>query len=151
MPSRSYDAMYLYSVSPCSSDGWSWNAAFHQFTYMSLLFRSTSNIHALELFQWQEILSSFWYPSTKNTSDKPWALKCENEFEMSLHLVLLGAISGYKNLFCFFLLWFLFPCSFFLIGCGKDFYWIGKCSMYTNTWFCFFTPVVYREPGCYQA
>lgn len=42
-----------------------------QDTYMSLLFRSTSNIHELEWFQWQEILSSFWCPSTKNTSDKP--------------------------------------------------------------------------------
>lgn len=106
-----------------------------QGTYMSLLFRSASNIHESEWFQWQEILSSFWCPSTKNTSDNPWALKCENEFESSLHLVLLGAISVYRNLFWFFLLWFLFPCSFFLIGCGKDFYWIGKCSMYTTNWF----------------
>lgn len=31
-----------------------------QSTYMSLLFRSASNIHELELFQWEEILSSFW-------------------------------------------------------------------------------------------
>lgn len=63
------------------------------------------------------------------------ALKCEAYSEASLHLVLLGGISAYRNLFCLFLLWFFFCLHNFPLGHRKDFDWIGKCSICTCAWF----------------
>lgn len=48
------------------------------------------------------------------------ALKCEAYLEASLHLVLLGGTSAYRNLFCLSLLWlFFFAYIIFLLGIGK--------------------------------
>lgn len=63
------------------------------------------------------------------------ALKCEAYLEASLHLVLLGGTSAYRNLFCLFLLWLFFFLHHFPVGHRKDFDWIGKRSICTCAWF----------------
>lgn len=123
-----------------------------QDTYMSLLFRSTSNIHELEWFQWQEILSSFWCPSTKNTSDKAEHSSVKINLKVPYIWCCLGQSQCTGTCSGFFFCDFFFPATFSLLGVGRTSIGLASaaCTRVPDSTLCIFTPGVYREPGCYQ-
>lgn len=136
--------------------------------YASLFFRSVSNIHELELFQWQEILLFFWCPSATNTGDKPEHSSVKLNLKVPYIWCCLGP-PQHTGTFpvCFFCDFFSLA-TFSLLGIGKTSIGLASeafahvpgselpshvaSSKIGNVYsLCgIFTSMAYREPGCYQ-
>lgn len=123
-----------------------------QDTHMSLLFRSTSNIHELKLFQWQEILLSFWCPSTKSTSDKPEHSSVKMNLKVPWIWCCLGPSQCTGTCSVFFFCDFFPPATFSLLGVGRTSIGLASaaCRRVPESTLCIFTSVGYRGPGYHQ-